>query len=137
MVQVKPFGSFGGKQVEQFTLTSPEGVEVDLLNWGVVVRDWRVPVKGGLRSVVLGLDNFEDYPKHSPHFGGLAGRVANRIRGASFELGGKTYKLPANDGQSSLHGGPEGVGRVAWDAAPDDATNSVVFTLHSPDGASG
>ena len=137
MVAVKPFGTFEGKQVDQYTLTSANGVEVDLINWGVVVRDWRVPVKGGKRSVVLGLEKFDDYPKHSPHFGALAGRVANRIAGASFELGGKTYKVPANEAGSSLHGGPEGIGRLVWDAAPDDATNSVVFSLISPDGASG
>ena len=137
MVAVRNFGSYEGKQVDQFTLTSTSGVEVDLINWGVVVRDWRVPVKGGKRSVVLGFDNFDDYPKHSPHFGALAGRVANRIAGASFVLDGKTYKLPANEGSTSLHGGPEGLGRLVWDARPDDATNSVVFSLTSPDGASG
>ena len=137
MVAVKPFGSYGGKQVQQFTLTSANGVEVDLINWGVVVRDWRVPVGGSMRSVVLGLEKFDDYPAHSPHFGAIAGRVANRIAGASFEVGGKTYHVPANEGPNSLHGGPEGLGRLVWDAKPDDATNSVVFSLDSPDGAMG
>ena len=46
MVAVKSFGSFEGKRVDQFTLTSTTGVEVDLINWGVAVRDWRVPVAG-------------------------------------------------------------------------------------------
>ncbi|MEO8758662.1 MAG: aldose epimerase family protein [Devosia sp.] len=137
MVAIKSFGNFEGKRVDQFTLTSASGVEVDLINWGVVVRDWRVPVKGGKRSVVLGLDNFDDYPKHSPHLGGLAGRVANRVRGASFELDAKTYTLPANDGKQSLHGGPQGIGRLVWEAEPDDSHNAVVFSLNSPDGAAG
>jgi aldose 1-epimerase len=137
MVAVKPFGSFNGKQVDQFTLTSSTGVEVDIINWGVTVRDWRVPVGGAMRSVVLGLERFDDYPAHSPHFGSLAGRVANRIGGARFELGGKTYTVPANEGGNSLHGGPEGLGRQVWDAQPDDAGNAVVFSLTSPDGAAG
>ncbi len=137
MVAVKPFGNFDGKQVSQFTLTSATGVEVDIINWGVVVRDWRVPVGGMKRSVVLGFDRFDDYPTHSPHFGAVAGRVANRIAGASFELGGRTYNVPANEGANSLHGGPEGLGRQVWDARADDATNSVVFSLVSPDGAAG
>ena len=59
-------------------------MEVDLINWGVVVRDWRVPVKGGMRSVVLGFDKFDAYPEHSPHLGALAGRVANRIARRQF-----------------------------------------------------
>ncbi len=137
MVAVTRFGSFGGRSVEQFTLTSTSGVEVDIINWGVVVRDWRVPVAGGLRSVVLGFDAFEAYPAHSPHFGAVAGRVANRIAGAQFELDGRTYRLVANEGPNSLHGGPEGLGRLVWDAAPDDATNAVTFSLVSPHGAMG
>ena len=137
MVAVKPFGTFEGKDVRQFTLTSATGVEVDIINWGVVVRDWRVPVGGALRSVVLGFETFDDYPAHSPHFGAVAGRVANRIAGASFELGGKTYTVPANEGRNSLHGGPEGLGRQVWEAQADDATNAVVFSLTSPDGAAG
>lgn len=137
MVAVKPFGTFEGKDVTQFTLTSATGVEVDIINWGVVVRDWRVPVGGALRSVVLGFETFDDYPAHSPHFGAVAGRVANRIAGASFELGGKTYTVPANEGRNSLHGGPEGLGRQVWEAQADDATNAVVFSLTSPDGAAG
>lgn len=137
MVAVKAFGTFDGKRIDQFTLTSPSGVEVDLINWGVAVRDWRVPVKGGMRHVALGLDNFDDYPKHSPHFGSLAGRVANRVKGASFILSGKKYDLPANNMGNCLHGGPAGMGRLAWDAEPDSAGNAVRFTLTSPDGAAG
>ncbi len=137
MVVVKPFGRFGGREVSQFTLVSSSGVEIDLINWGVVVRDWRVPVGGALRSVVLGFDAFDAYPAHSPHFGAVAGRVANRIAGAAFTLDGKTHRLVANEGPNSLHGGPEGLGRLVWDAEPDDATNAVVFSLVSPHGAMG
>ena len=137
MVSVKSFGNFGGRRVDQFTLTSDTGVEVDILNWGVVVRDWRVPVKGGKRSVVLGFDAFDAYPLHSPYFGAVVGRVANRIGGSRFTLLGKTYTLPANEGPNCLHGGPESLGRLVWDAAPDEAANAVVFSIASPDGAMG
>ena len=49
----------------------------------------------------------------------------------------KTYTVPANEGRNSLHGGPEGLGRQVWEAQADDATNAVVFSLTSPDGAAG
>lgn len=137
MVAVKPFGTFEGKRVDQYTLTSASGVEVDIINWGAVVRDWRVPVAGGKRSVVLGFDKFDDYPLHSPYFGAIAGRVANRIGGAKFELNGKTHSVTANEGPNSLHGGPQGLSRLVWDAEVDDATNAVVFSITSPDGHSG
>lgn len=136
-IAVSTFGVHQGNRVDQFRLTSDTGVIVDLIGYGVVVRDWRVPVAGGERSVVLGFDDFEAYPAHSPHFGSLAGRVANRIKGASFELNGKTYQLPANAGDLHLHGGPEGLGRQVWSGQTDDANNAVRFTHFSPDGAMG
>ncbi len=137
MVAVKPFGTFEGKRVDQYTLTSTTGVEIDIINWGAVVRDWRVPVASGMRSVVLGFDRFDDYPQHSPYFGAIAGRVANRIGGASFDLDGQSYSVTANEGPNALHGGPQGLSKLVWDAEIDDATNAAVFSITSPDGHSG
>lgn len=131
------FGAYNGKRVDQFTLKSDSGVEVDLIGYGVAVRDWRVPVKGALRSVVLGFETFDAYPAHSPHFGSLAGRVANRISTGSFDLDGKRYALATNEGGNTLHGGPEGLGRKVWDAEIDNAANAVRFHFVSPDGAMG
>jgi aldose 1-epimerase len=136
-IAVTKFGEYQGKRVDQFRLVSETGVRVDLISYGVVVRDWRVPVAGGERSVVLGFEQFDAYPEQSPHFGSLAGRVANRIKGSSFELDGKTYQLPPNDGELHLHGGSEGLGRQVWDAELDEANNAVRFTHFSPDGAMG
>ncbi|WP_297106549.1 aldose epimerase family protein [uncultured Devosia sp.] len=136
-IAVSTFGEFNGQRVDQFRLTSDSGVTVDIIGYGVVVRDWRVPVTGGERSVVLGFDAFDAYPAHSPHFGSLAGRVANRIKNASFTLDGVTYDLPANEGSLQLHGGPEGLGRQVWQGQADSANNAVRFTHFSPDGAMG
>jgi aldose 1-epimerase len=137
-ISVKAAGAFGGKQVDEFTLVSETGAEVDILTWGVVVRDWRAPLKtGGLRSVTLGFPSFAPYPEHSPHFGSLAGRVANRIKDASFEIDGVRYDTPRNWNGHTLHGGPEGLGKVVWDAVPDNSRNSVTFTHLSPDGHMG
>ena len=130
-------GVHGGRAVEQVSLVSSSGVEGDILNYGVVVRDWRVPVVGALRSVVLGFETFEPYPVHSPHLGALAGRVANRIGGARFELNGQVYQLPVNERDYCLHGGPEGLGFQVWDMEPDSAGQRVRFRHHSPHGAMG
>ncbi|UJQ93502.1 aldose epimerase family protein [Mariluticola halotolerans] len=136
-IPVSAFGEFEGQRVDQAVLQSDAGVVVSLTNWGVNVRDWQVPVAGGMRSVVLGFDSFSPYPEHSPHLGSLAGRVANRIAGSRFELNGKTYDLVPNTGPNHLHGGPEGIGRKVWAMEPDSAANAVKFTLDSPDGAMG
>jgi aldose 1-epimerase len=137
-ISVTAAGEFGGKRVDEFRLVSDTGVEVDILTWGVAVREWRVPLKtGDARNVALGFPSFAPYPEYSPHFGSLAGRVANRIKGATFEIDGKTYHTPPNWKGHTLHGGPEGLGKVVWDAAPDSGKNSVTFTHFSPDGHMG
>jgi len=136
-IAVSTFGEHEGKRVDQFKLQSETGVEVDLISYGGVVRDWRVPVNGGLRSVVLGFDDFALYPAHSPHFGSLAGRVANRIKDASFDLDGRHYDLPANEGALILHGGADGLGRQVWKGQVDEANNAVRFSHFSPDGHMG
>ena len=65
----------------------------------------------------------------------MAGRYANRIGGARFTLDGREYRLPANDGRNTLHGGPRGFAYLVWGAEPDDET--LRLTLHSPDGDQG
>ncbi len=136
-IDVSTFGEHQGQRVDQFKLVSDTGVTVEIIGYGVAVRDWRVPVAGGERGVVLGFETLEHYVEHSPHFGALAGRVANRIKGASFEIDGVTYKLPANAGELQLHGGAEGLGRQVWTGQVDNANNAVRFTHFSPDGAMG
>jgi len=136
-IAVSTFGTHNEQRVDQFRLVSDSGVSVDLIGFGVAVRDWRVPVAGGERTVVLGFDTLDAYVQHSPHFGALAGRVANRIKNASFDLGGKTYQLPANAGALQLHGGAEGLGRQVWHGQVDEANNAVRFSHFSPDGAMG
>lgn len=63
--------------------------------------------------------------------GKTIGRYANRIAGASFELNGTTYTLPANEGRNTLHGGPDGWSKRNWDR------ENRMFILRSPDGDQG
>ncbi|MDH3451569.1 MAG: galactose mutarotase [Gammaproteobacteria bacterium] len=138
-MQVTQFGDWQGQPVLQCTLKSATGVEIDIINWGAAVRDWRVPVRSGRppRSVVLGFDRFEPYPEHSPYFGAIAGRVANRIARGRFTLLGRDYQLACNNGRHHLHGGPGGFGRLLWSLATDRAANAVQLRCTSPDGDEG
>ncbi|WP_159588070.1 aldose epimerase family protein [Chelativorans xinjiangense] len=134
--ELKKIGTFEGRDVLEATLESETGVSIAVIGYGAVIRDWRVPVEGGMRSVLLGFDRFEDYPDHSPYFGAIAGRVANRIGGSCFTLNGKEYRLPANEGPNHLHGGPKGIGRQVWDMEPL-GKEAVRLSLSSPDGQMG
>lgn len=129
-------GSLDGDDVHEVVLTSKTGVSVAILTYGALIRDWRVPVGNTLRPVVLGFDKFDPYPTHSPYFGAIAGRVANRIGGAKFALNGTTYTLPANEGPNHLHGGPGGTGKKIWRIA-EEKSDSVKLTLTSPHGDMG
>jgi aldose 1-epimerase len=124
-------------KVEEVRITSPGGAMADIMTYGAIIRDLQVRLRNGqMQRVVLGLDSFDPYPDHSPFFGAIAGRVANRIGGASFVLDGKRHHLAANNGRHCLHGGPEGMNRVNWRLL-DHAADSVTLGYNSRDGENG
>ena len=65
------------------------------------------------RDVVLGYASAADYASVDPtcYLGSVVGRVANRVAGARFAIGGREYELAANNGPNSLHGGRRGLDR--------------------------
>lgn len=73
--------------------------------------------------------------------GKTIGRYANRIAGGRFELDGKTYVLPVNEGHNTLHGGPGGFSKREWEITDTRREGvravAVEFALHSPDGDQG
>ena len=132
---IETIGQIDGQDVREATLRSDTGVVLKIMNWGAVVRDWQVPVAGRSRRVVLGLDDPAHYPLHSPHFGAIAGRYANRIAKGRFTLDGREHALPCNNGENHLHGGPLGFGKRFWEIEADGT--QVRLTLVSPDGDAG
>jgi aldose 1-epimerase len=86
----------------------------------------------------LGFDDAAAYATAKGAFGALLGRNANRIAGGSFTLDGRTYRLPTNDGTSTLHGGPVGFDKVFWKAGTAaESAPALVLTHVSPDGDQG
>ena len=136
-MSVTLFGRLEGRDVLQVAIASPEGAQANILTYGAVVQDLLIPSRGGMQRVVNGLTSMEDYANHSPHFGTIAGRFANRIRGGRFTLDGVAYQLPLNqDNKHSLHGGGTGLGKQIWQLAAHDA-GSVTLTHVWPDGEAG
>lgn len=133
----KPFGKApSGQAVSLYTLTNKHGAQVKITNYGGIVTSIIVPDRRGhLGDVVLGFDNIEGYVKHSPYFGALVGRYANRIAKGHFTLDGKKYTLAVNNGVNSLHGGKVGFDKKVWTATPMHMKNGVGLGLHlvSPD----
>lgn len=105
-VTSQPFGKTAdGQAVTQFTLRNQNGMSVDILSYGAVIRRIFVPdTNGVLRDVALGYDSVQSYEKNDCFFGALVGRYANRIQNAQFSLDGNTYRLQPNAGRHHLHG---------------------------------
>jgi aldose 1-epimerase len=108
-----------GSAVEIYTLKSDK-VEVQIMNYGGDVLSIKVPDKNGkIADVVLGFDDPAGYyqanhAKGNPYFGALIGRYGNRIAHAKFTLDGKEYTLTKNNGDNTLHGGPNGFNSQLW-----------------------
>ena len=133
--------SFGklpdGTEVDSYTLTNKNGVEVKITNYGATVTSIKVPDRSGkMDDVALGYDNIAGYLAKNPHMGSLAGRYANRIANGEFKLGGKTITLAKNNGPNHLHGGPNGFYKQLWKAsdASGAAGAAVRMTYLSKDG---
>ena len=136
-IEKASFGTVDGKPVDLYTLTNAKGATAKITNYGAIVTDLQMPDKAGkMGSVALGLDDVDTYVKKSPYFGATAGRVANRIKDATFTLDGKQYKLNANDAPHHLHGGKKGWDKVIWTAEPKETKDgpSLKLTYVSKDG---
>lgn len=140
-VTVDEFGSTrDGLAVERLTLTNTAGMQVSLLTYGGVINAIRVPDRDGTPgNVVLGFAELGDYLERSPYFGAITGRYANRIAGARFTIGGQEFKLAANYGPNSLHGGAVGLDKRVWRATRMPAVDGPAVTMSyvSPDGEEG
>ena len=115
------------------TLTNALGATVELCTLGARWTRCCVPDgEGRLGNVLVGSD---DYVSDTLYRGAIVGRVANRIADASFVLDGQTFRLDANDGRHSNHGGFCGFDCRRWDYRL--LADGVCFTLTSPDGDGG
>lgn len=139
-IQDRLFGHYNGKFVKEYTLYNDSGMSVSCLNYGCIISKIMVPDRiGNVENVVLGFEDFSDYLKWSPYFGAIVGRVAGRIKGGSFDLDGKKYRLSANDDSNHLHGGKVGLSSIIWKTEKIEEENAIgiKFFYLSPDGEEG
>jgi aldose 1-epimerase len=136
-VSMKPFGKMpDGTQVELYTLTNASGMQAEITTYGATVVSLKTPDRTGkYADIVLGMEDLAGYRKQANFFGATIGRYGNRIGHAQFSLDGKKYDLPKNDGENTLHGGPEGFDKRVWKARP--AGGSLEMSYVSKDGEEG
>ena len=129
-----------GTVIEAVTLSNARGVSARILSYGATLQSLIAPDRAGRGAdVVLGYDDLASYVDHPNYFGVTVGRYANRIGGGRFDLDGKSYRLPQNDGANSLHGGGHGFDTAAWRVVSvhGGPAAQAVLGLQSPDGDAG
>lgn len=127
--------------LEEFVLKNTD-LEVHITNLGATITHMITKDKNGKPvDVILGFDKPESYDtaaylSNYPYLGAAIGRYANRIAKGSFELDGKTYTLPRNNGENALHGGNSGFDRKIWTVLDSSAT-TLTLQYVSEDGEEG
>jgi aldose 1-epimerase len=129
---IQDFGTLpDGSRVEEITLKKG-GLEASVITFGAILRDLKVNGE----TVVLGFDRFQDYLDHSPYFGAIVGRCANRIANGRMTIEGREFQLDRNDNGNHLHGGSGGFSNRLWTIEQSDKA-SVLLKLISADGEMG
>lgn len=127
-----------GKKTDLYILRNKEGNEVAITNYGGAIVAIMVPDrKGKLANIIQGHDNIQDViDSPEPYLSTLIGRYGNRIAKGRFQLKGKVYSLPINNGPNSLHGGKNGFNTKVWDATQINE-HAIVLKYTSPYGEEG
>ena len=131
----------GNRPLQLITLKNHRGTRVTLCDLGASLYSIHTKDRYGHRdNILLTYAEPQHWLDNPWYLGVTAGRVANRIGGARFELNGETFLLPANDGENHLHGGPQGLHTKRWQVVPCESAEhfqSVTFRCVSPDGEGG
>lgn len=130
-----------GESVDIYTLRNMHGMEARITNYGGIVVSLTAPDRDHkFADVALGYNDLESYLKPPfPYFGAIIGRYGNRIAKARFSLNGVEYKLAANNGENTLHGGIRGFDKMVWTARElkTAAGPALSLTYLSKDGEEG
>lgn len=122
------------KTAKVVILENHSGLKVTLSEHGARITS----IKYQNKEMLVTYPTAQDYTIDPYALGATCGRVANRIEGAQFELGGKTIELTANDGEHCLHGGFQNFANQKWQLEHHSIeTAAATFTFHSPDGDQG
>ena len=130
-----------GSEVKLITLRNVKGMSAEIITYGAIIKTLQAPDRdGSMGNVVLTTDTLHSYEHGFNGAAAVIGRVVNRLGGAQFDLDGQTYKLAANNGKNTIHGGNRGFAQVVWTVAGTSTgtrDSSVKLVYLSKDGEEG
>ena len=134
-MEQKVFGTTPKGETVYRVSISGGGLTANIMTWGAVIQDLRL--EGHAKPLVIGFEDFDDYPMYSSYFGATPGRCANRIAEGKFEIDSKDYQLERNEkGVTHLHGGSDGTGKRNWQFV-EVSESSATLEIVDPDGRAG
>lgn len=125
-----------GEEVIRYQLTNDHKVSIALISYGATWQDWCYQQEDEAQHFILSHPTVSDYEENPFHLGNTIGRVAGRIRDASFTLEGKQWQLPANQDGHLLHSGAiRGFDTYCWQGSPCEESDevSVTFSMTTAD----
>jgi aldose 1-epimerase len=135
-VKPLPFGTLeSGEEAHLYTLTNKSGAVAKITDYGATLTELHVAsAKGDFANIVLGYPDLNGYLGSKVYMGKTVGRYANRIANAKFTLNGQEYKLAANNGTATLHGGLKGFDKAIWhtEQISDETMTGLKMTHKSP-----
>lgn len=139
-MNTKGFGQTeDGRKAALYFLENKNGMQAHVSDYGATLVSLLVPDRNKkLRDIVLGYDDVLMYEKGMKTMGAVVGRYANRTGGASFRFAEKEYRLTANNGANSLHGGRDFYSKRLWTPGSMSETaggdgETLTLELDSPD----
>lgn len=119
----------------KFVTVSNDVLVVTFCNLGAALYSIKLRDKEMLLTPV----DTEDYSLNNMFHGKTVGRTANRIKGNTIKIDGKSYELEENEYGNTLHGGVNGLSTKTFKYKIKENKNTikVVFTRFSKNGESG
>lgn len=118
------------REVVLFTFECSAGMQFSIMNFGGIITSVLMPdCNGKVEEITAGFPDFEDYLKPHPFFGGIIGRVANRVAKPGFSISNQSYELTMNNGNCQLHGGFYGFDKKLWDFDLIEESDKGILTL--------
>lgn len=133
-IKKKQIATVDNQAVIQYTLQTPSGFSVSILNYGGIIWEINTADKNGaFTNVVVNHGEFD--PENPGYLGAITGRVAGRIKNAVFTANNQHYQLTPNNNNNLLHGGVNALDKKIW--AVSELTNGLELAYFSPSGECG
>src|SRR5699024_12233192 len=101
MIEEEHFGYIGNKEISKYILKNKQQTRVGILNLAGIIQEFSIVVNSKRKNLVVNFDTPNEYVENNFQICKQIGRVAGRIKGASFELDNMQYTVEANEGSRS------------------------------------